>query len=74
MIANPAFRSHAGSNRDFHVGVIIYDHLALCVVEPMTFIFTICVTKARAFSKLVSPIEQVSLVTGHKDCFGDTLT
>jgi len=35
MIAEAAFRSHAGQNRHSHVSIIIYDHLALGVVETM---------------------------------------
>src|SRR5437879_10366425 len=35
LIANTAFRSHAGQDRHSHVGIIINDHLTLDVVETM---------------------------------------
>jgi hypothetical protein len=35
LIANLAFRSHAGQNRHSHVGVVVNDHLALSIVETM---------------------------------------
>jgi len=35
LISNTAFRNHAGQNRHPHVGIIIYNHLALGVVETM---------------------------------------
>jgi hypothetical protein len=35
LIANAAFRGHAGEDRHLHVGIIINDHLAFGVVETM---------------------------------------
>ena len=35
LIASAAFRRHAGEDRHPHVGIIIYDHFTLGVVETM---------------------------------------
>src|ERR1700740_2580361 len=35
LIANLAFRSHAGQNRHSHISIVVNDHLALGIVETM---------------------------------------
>src|SRR5450759_1868262 len=66
LIPDATFRSHAGENRHEHVNIIVDDHLALGIVEP--------VQPARILGKRAFPCDRHSKEQGIKTGVVKTLT